>query len=218
MIGRNARSIPVGATLVVTAAVLLMVWLGFWQISRLREKQVLLSRYAANATLAPVALPALFPVDARALFRRVGAECLSPVGWSIEGGGSAQGRPGWRHIALCRIGAEGPGIAVDVGVSASDKAPAWGGGRVQGRLTWLPDHSSLLGRMIGPTPVHTPMIVAETPAPGLAPSRQPDPAAIPNNHLAYAIQWFLFAGIALIIYGVALVRRRAPVAPPGADR
>ena len=214
----RVRRVPIVATIVVALAVLLMVRLGFWQLSRLHEKEALLARYAANATLPPVALPALMPVGDDALFRRVGAECLSPASWSIEGGGSAGGRSGWRHIAHCRTGAEGPGIAVDVGVSQSDKALVWGGGQVRGRLTWLPDHGSLLGRMLGQVPAHTPMIVAETPAPGLAPSAPPDPATIPNNHLAYAVQWFLFAGVALIVYAVALRRRRGPVAPPPGDR
>jgi cytochrome oxidase assembly protein ShyY1 len=30
---------------------------------------------------------------------------------------------------------------------------------------------------------------------------------MPNNHLAYAVQWFLFAAIALIIYIIAVRRR-----------
>ena len=212
------RRVPIVPTIVVLLAALLMVRLGFWQLQRLHEKEALLGAYAANVALPPVALPALSPVDDRALFRRVGAACLEPVGWQVQSGGAVGGRPGWRHIALCRTGVEGPGFAVDVGVSRSDMPPAWGGGAVRGRLTWLPDHSSLLGRMIGPAPAHTPMIVAEVPAPGLAPSAPPDPAGIPNNHLAYAVQWFLFALVAIVIYAIALLRRRAPVAPPGGDR
>lgn len=216
---RIAKRVPIGATIVVVLAVLLMVRLGFWQLSRLHEKEALIARYSANATLPPVALPALFPVDDRALFRRVSADCLSPASWSIEGGGGIGGRSGWRHIALCRTGGEGPGIAVDVGVSQPSKPPAWGGGLVRGRLTWLPDHGSLLGRMLGQAPARVAMIVAETPAPGLAASAPPDPAGIPNNHLAYAVQWFLFAAVAAIIYGVALARRRQGlVAPPPGDR
>ena len=35
---------------------------------------------------------------------------------------------------------------------------------------------------------------------------------VPNNHLAYGVQWFLFAAVAAIIYAVAVLRRRAPVA------
>ena len=38
-------------------------------------------------------------------------------------------------------------------------------------------------------------------------SAPPSPDTIPNNHLSYAIQWFLFAGIALIIYTLALRQR-----------
>jgi surfeit locus 1 family protein len=30
---------------------------------------------------------------------------------------------------------------------------------------------------------------------------------VPNNHLAYAVQWFLFAGVAAVIYALALRRR-----------
>ena len=38
-------------------------------------------------------------------------------------------------------------------------------------------------------------------------SAPPSPDSIPNNHLAYAIQWFLFAGFAAVIYFLALKRR-----------
>ena len=42
---------------------------------------------------------------------------------------------------------------------------------------------------------------------GLDANARPDPATIPNNHLSYAIQWFLFALTALVIYGIALRKR-----------
>ena len=35
----------------------------------------------------------------------------------------------------------------------------------------------------------------------------PSIESIPNNHLAYAVQWFLFAAVAAIIYVIALRRR-----------
>ena len=35
----------------------------------------------------------------------------------------------------------------------------------------------------------------------------PDPRDLPNNHLAYAGQWFFFALTALVIYILALRRR-----------
>ena len=51
------------------------------------------------------------------------------------------------------------------------------------------------------------MLVAAPPPAGLAANPGPDLSAVPNNHLAYAVQWFLFAGIAAIIYLLALRRR-----------
>ena len=50
-------------------------------------------------------------------------------------------------------------------------------------------------------------VVADTPPAGLAPNGKPDIASVPNNHLAYAGQWFFFAAIAAIIYVLALGRR-----------
>ena len=40
-------------------------------------------------------------------------------------------------------------------------------------------------------------LVAASPGPGLMASAPPSPETIPNNHFSYAIQWFLFAGIAV---------------------
>ena len=46
-----------------------------------------------------------------------------------------------------------------------------------------------------------------SPLAGLAPNPGPDLSAIPNNHLAYAGQWFFFAAVAGIIYTLAVRRR-----------
>ena len=51
------------------------------------------------------------------------------------------------------------------------------------------------------------MIVSAAPAPGLTAPKRPDPESLPNNHLAYAVQWFLFAISALAIYALALRQR-----------
>ena len=55
------------------------------------------------------------------------------------------------------------------------------------------------------------MLVADTPAAGLEANPSPDIDAVPNNHLAYAVQWFLFAAIAAIIYALAVVWRNRMV-------
>ena len=149
----------------------------------------------------------MWPIDESALFRRVSAECLNVVTWQAEAGRDRAGTVGWRHIASCRTGAEGPGFAVDMGISQSSAAPGWKGGPVRGRLIWAPSPQPLIARMFGAAAAHDPMIVNETAAPGLQPSAEPDPSLIPNNHFSYAIQWFLFAGIAVAIYGIALWQR-----------
>jgi cytochrome oxidase assembly protein ShyY1 len=212
------RAIPVLPTIVVLLAVALMVRLGFWQLHRLHEKEALLARYQANQAKPPLPLAALTPADESALYRRTSAYCLNVAAWRTGAARAADGTSGWRHIAACRTGAEGPGILVDMGISADAAAPAWKGGPVRGRLTWAPDSQPWMARLFmpGPPPARTPMIVSDSPAPGLKPTAPPDPADIPNNHLSYAVQWFLFAGVALIIYGVALRQRARKVAltPP----
>jgi cytochrome oxidase assembly protein ShyY1 len=51
-------------------------------------------------------------------------------------------------------------------------------------------------------------LVAATAPPGLEPSAPPSIAEIPNNHRSYAVQWFLFALIAVVIYVLALRKKQ----------
>jgi surfeit locus 1 family protein len=51
------------------------------------------------------------------------------------------------------------------------------------------------------------MLIAAEPVAGLAANPAPDLKSVPNNHLAYAVQWFLFAGVAVVIYILALRRK-----------
>ncbi len=191
MTGR--RRVPIVATVLVAAAIATMIWLGVWQLHRLRWKEGLLAEYAAAAHKPPVGFPRV-PTDQALLFRRSTAFCLQPTAWRASAGRNLTGESGYRHIADCRTGAEGPGIAFDMGWSRSPDAPAgWRGGQVTGTIG--PDHDRQI------------LLVADTAAPGLAPSAPPDLDTIPNNHLAYAVQWFLFAAIAALIYAVALWRR-----------
>jgi cytochrome oxidase assembly protein ShyY1 len=202
------RRIPFFATLVVALAVAAMIALGFWQIARLSQKEAALAAYRANLDLPIVALPAADAADRRFLFRAVSADCRRVLSWQVIGGRSAAGAPGWRHIAHCATGAAGPGLLVDMGVSLRPQDQVgWTGGPVSGRATLEPDTHGFIQRLAGSLPPLRLMIVSDRPAPGLAVSPPPDPASVPNNHLAYAVQWFLFAGVALVIYGLALRRR-----------
>ena len=197
------RRLPLIPTLVVALAALLMIALGCWQLfDRLPKKQAFLAQLAANPAKPPVAFPSI-PTDKSLLYRRTSAFCLEPVSWRTEGAG----RFGWRFIAQCRTGAEGPGFAVEVGISRDpDAKPRWRGGEVRGMIALAPVHRSLIGNLFSNAP-DTLMIVADTPPPGFGRAPRPTIDSIPNNHLAYGVQWFLFAGIAIGIYALALRRR-----------
>ncbi|MFD1949678.1 SURF1 family protein [Sphingomonas arantia] len=187
--------IPIVATLVVVAAAIGMAMLGLWQVRRMHEKGALLAQYTAAPGKPAVAWPAVPVRDGALLYRRSGGFCIEPMGWTARAGRSRTGESGWRHIVQCRTGAEGPGMAVDMGWSRDPKNPVgWTGGRVTGTIDADRDHVLLL--------------VADQAAPGLTPSLRPSPEDIPNNHFAYAVQWFAFAAIALVIYVIALTRRR----------
>jgi surfeit locus 1 family protein len=202
------RPVPIFATLVVVLAVAVMIGLGVWQLERLKQKDAALSLWRANMTLPQTAYPAMNPSDTRFLFRTLAANCLRVTGWQVTGGRTRDDQPGWRHIATCTSGAEGPGFLVDTGVTRDPHAkPVWTGGPVSGRATYEPDSHSFLVRMMGKSPPLRLMIVAEQAAPGLTPSPLPDPSSVPNNHFAYAVQWFFFAIVAVIIYALALRKR-----------
>lgn len=195
------RRLPLLPTLVVAAAVAAMIGLGVWQLQRKARKEALLARYAAAQTLPPIALPANVDPKDPPLFRRASGLCLSVAGWRAESGRNLKDEAGWVHIASCRTGAEGPGFQAVMGWSANPASPDWKGGRVSG--------------VIGSDRTHVIRLFAAEAAPGLQPAKPPSLDDIPNNHLVYAIQWFFFAGAALVIYVLALRRRSVgDVQPP----
>jgi len=196
------RRLPVLPTIIVALAVAAMIALGVWQlVDRLPKKEAFLVQLAANPARAPIAFPRV--PDDTLLFRRASGFCLQPASIALAGAGAS----GYRAIARCRTGAEGPGMIVQLGTTRDPNAKvAWTGGEVRGFISHAPDGRSLIGSLFDRRPQDM-MLVADTPAPGLAPNGRPDVASVPNNHLAYGVQWFLFAGIACVIYVLAVVRR-----------
>ncbi len=198
------RRLPILPTLVVGLAVAAMVALGLWQLQRRAEKTALVAHARANLDSPAIPLPPR--VTDELLFARVTATCTTPGDWTLGAGRASDDTPGYRHIRACR-GPDGHAFRVDLGVAADPKRRAiWNGGTVRGTLSQL-GGPSLLDRLTGRAPPPEVLIVADAPAPGLKPSRRPDPAKLPDNHLAYAIQWFAFALAAVIIYLLALRRR-----------
>lgn len=186
------RKLPLVPTAIVLAAVAAMVALGIWQLQRSQWKAGLIERYSsARQMSAEVAWPSS-PADYEsALYRHARIDCAEVSGTDAVAGRSADGRSGWAHIAHCRLAGGG---TADVAIGWSDEPhpPAWRGGEV--------------GGFVGPAGDGVRLVAAPAQA-GLAQLAPPDPNDLPNNHLAYAFQWFFFALTALVIYWLALRRK-----------
>lgn len=200
--------LPLLPTLLVALAVAVMIGLGVWQLDRKGEKEALLALYARNQAMSSdVIFPLLAPTPRESLFRHSSINCLEPVDWSWRAGHSPDGEKGYRALAHCRVGAEGPGVTVDMGIAQLTEPPSWSGGEVGGMIVPGIDMRGFVERISGTGSPPAAMLIADRPAPGLSVSARPSPDDIPNNHLLYAIQWFFFAGAAAVIYWLALRRR-----------
>ncbi|MDP5103447.1 MAG: SURF1 family protein [Erythrobacter sp.] len=162
-----------------------MIGLGVWQLGRMGEKADLLARYQSAATANDEVGFPLKGDGADTWFRRSRLTCSAVTTIDPVAGTSASGAKGWVQRAICSSG-----VIVDLGYSRDIATPTWDGGEVTG--------------VIAPGP----RLVADPPVAGLEPMAKPDPGDLPNNHLAYAGQWFFFALTALVIYVLALRRRR----------
>jgi surfeit locus 1 family protein len=198
------RKWPLIPTLIAALAVAVMIGLGIWQLQRKEEKEALLARYAASDNMSPTAFPSV-PIAAQLpLYRKSSVMCIRITAWRSVSGSSASGEPGYAHLASCQTGgAEGPGAIVAAGWSNRPANPAWQGGLMAGIIA--PDGENLI------------RLVATDKVRGLELLAKPSPANIPNNHLAYAIQWFLFALAAGVIFVVATVMRLREATIPKAE-
>lgn len=182
------RRIPIIPTILVLAAAATMVALGIWQLGRAQEKADLIARYSDAAGISQ---SAVFPTEGEGedvWFRRSEVTCGPAPEVQPVAGVAWNGAKGWAMRASCVTGA-GEEVLVDLGFTQELATPEWQGGTVSG--------------LIAPGP----RLVADPPVAGLQPLAKPDPADLPNNHLAYTGQWFFFAATALVIYFLALRTR-----------
>lgn len=183
------RSIPLIPTVIVAAAIVTMIALGFWQLNRMDEKEQLLASYMnVPETAEQIDYPQDDTAMELALYQPVRANCIEVLEMRGTAGTNRVGVKGWSQIARCSLESGGE-ADIAIGWSRSPDPVSWAGGAVTG--------------ILGPGG----RIVADPPLADLGPLAKPDPADLPNNHLAYAGQWFLFALTALIIYIIALRRR-----------
>ena len=182
------RKLPLIPTALVLAAMAAMIALGFWQLQRREEKARLRARYAAAlANPAPVPFPRDDTRAADVLYRQSRLDCPQASDLSAIAGRNAAGETGWAITARC--GPTDDAALVVLGWAREPNLPQWRGGVVTGVIA------------------SGPRLVADPPLAGLEANGRPDPSEIPDNHLAYAIQWFFFAATAGVIYVLALRKR-----------
>jgi cytochrome oxidase assembly protein ShyY1 len=196
------KRLPIIATIIVGAAVAVMIALGIWQLQRAAWKDRMLADLAAAQALAPIDLDAALAGAGEVppiAFRRARITCMaSQASASLRAGRSRRGATGYSYFIPCRPGAQGlPGrIQVNAGWSQAPNS-----------LLRLDAAGPVEGR-IGTAEAQGPIILTADIAIGpLEPSAAPAVDDIPNNHLAYAFQWFFFAATAALIYFLALRRR-----------
>jgi len=185
------KRLPVIPTVLVLLAIGVMIHLGLWQIERMHAKEALLARYAAAPSLsADVPFPQTAAAADPVLYRHSRVVCARVTGLTAKAGHDLQGDSGQAHYATCDLAGGGTAQIV-LGWSRDPKVADWRGGVVMGTIA------------------PGPRLVADPPLAGLAANARPDPSDLPNNHLSYAVQWFLFALVALVIYGLAVRKRLA---------
>ena len=191
------RRLPVIPTLIVAAFVAACIAAGVWNLGRAKFHQSELRNYQTAMHLPPVTFPTA-PVrdEELPIYRSATGNCLRVINRRATAGENRSGEPGFVIVVDCASGAEGPGMSVQLGWSKNPNAiTSWKGGMVSG--------------VIAKDSISRIRLVAASPAPGLEPNGPVKPAISvpPEQNRGYAIQFFSFAAIALIVYGLALRKR-----------
>lgn len=206
------RRVPVIPTLITAIGVLILCGLGRWQLERRAWKADLIARLEAAATLPPVS-PAEFrramQGEISVQYRRaeIGCHAGPRKPYDLRPGSSAGGTSGYFVVVSCRPNDLPPDIVAVAGWTR----------RIDAKDAVIDlDHEFagvVIERPYGDAPDRPRfMLIPDAPVAPLGKPQQPRPADLPDNHLAYAGQWFGLAIALAAIYGLWL-RRRTAVAP-----
>ena len=211
------RRIPIIPTLITAIGVLILCGLGRWQLERRAWKHDLITRLDAAATLPPVSpreFLAAMQADISVQYRRAAIGCHAGPRKpdDLRPGSSADGTSGFFVVVSCRPNDLPPDIVAVAGwtrrVDAKDSVinldHEFAGVVIERPYGNAPDRPRF-------------MLIPDAAVPPLGKPQQPRPADLPDNHLAYAGQWFGLAIALSAIYGLWLRRRslaaRSMVAP-----
>lgn len=202
--------------------VAILLSLGFWQLRRLEWKEAVLAEIAGRLAAEPVAVPPDPTPEADQYLRVRATGTLEPGELHVYTSVPGQG-VGYRVIAPMTL-ADGRRVLLDRGfvpIADKDAARPPGPIAVTGALLWAqetdaftsdPDRGKniwfardvpLMAAALDTLPVM--IVVAESDPPG-GPVPQPVTVNIPNDHLQYAITWFLLAVVWTLMTGYLLYR------------
>lgn len=204
--------VPIIPTLITAIGVLILCGLGRWQLERRAWKADLIARLEAAGSQPP-ATPREFLAamqgDISLQYRRAEISCRPGPRkpYDLRPGSSAGGTSGYFVVVSCRPNDRAPDIVAVAGWTR----------RVDAKDMVIDlDHEFagvLIERPYGNAPDRPRfMLIPDTAVAPLGRPQQPRPADLPDNHLAYAGQWFGLAVVLAAIYGLWL-RRRSMVAP-----
>ena len=206
--------------------VAILLSLGFWQLRRLEWKEAVLAEIAGRLAAEPVAVPPDPTPEADQYLRVRAAGTLDRGELHVYTSAPPRG-VGYRVIAPMTL-ADGRRVLLDRGfvpIADKDAARPPGPIAVTGTLAWPQETDGFtsapdVGKNIWFARDVPPMaaaldtrpvmiVVAESEAPGSAsdaPMPLPVTVNIPNDHLQYAITWFLLAVVWTLMTGYLLYR------------
>jgi cytochrome oxidase assembly protein ShyY1 len=203
------RKLPVLPTLITIIGVLILCGLGRWQLERREWKHRLIERLAAAPNLPPVS-PGEFERamagDVSLQYRRaeIGCHAGPKLPYDLRPGASAGGTSGYFVVVSCRPNNRPPDIVAVAGWTRRADAKD---------VVINLDHELsgiIIERPYGDAPGRPRfMLIPDAPIPPLGKPRQPSAEDLPDNHLAYAGQWFGLAIALSAIYGLWLRKRMA---------
>ncbi|HEY0107430.1 MAG TPA: SURF1 family protein [Rhizomicrobium sp.] len=220
------RPLP-GITVATAIALALLVGLGVWQLQRLQWKLALIDQVNRNLAAAPVSLDRILALGKGAEYRRVTLHGrFDNAKEAYIYGIGLQGAPVF-HVVVPFVSDGGGTLLVDRGVVPRDlKDPAtrpegivegetavtgvWRFGEAPGAFTppperarriWFVRDVAAIAKADGIAPAAPALIEAgATPNPGGWPKGGQTVVAFRNEHLQYAITWFLMAAGLLGVY------------------
>jgi surfeit locus 1 family protein len=224
--------VPIWATVFAVGGIVFMLGLSIWQVQRLQWKEGLIAARQAALAQPPVDLPTTIEDPASWAFRPVRVTGTFDHSKEVVlGARSLNGNIGY-HLITPLIRADGSAVLVDRGWIPLDRRDPGtrpeslvagevtvdGIARETGKRNWLTPEDSpeenfwfivdipAIGRHLGLARVLPVFVEAGPGSPDTFPIGGQTRVELPNDHLQYAITWFLLA-VALAVIYVLYVRR-----------